>query len=725
MSHDQLIQHAVDAARAGNPALARVHLQKAAETAPDDPTVWLWLSWLADSPVSMIQCLKLVRRHDDYREIADSGLAYARGLARFDCSAVRIGATLANDETACEISASEERPAVTVKAEAAFETQTTFGFEFLPDEAEPGEPTAEAAEEATWETRECSFDDAGLFDEAETDDEGSDEDVDAEIRDALMAELEAVAVEALGSADDELSPLESEEELPPETQTYWDGIDLLARTADAVADELKADSILDDDEETLSFPDYEFDLSADSDRLGETIEAADADIDGEEATGNESIHEVAAEKPSLGEGSWFDYWLPKEQRPTGSPADSDTTVSAGAAVPDEPVTIAEVAPEPESERASHLSAAVEATPQEELAENVPHETTIPVNDPADLVLELVDESPLDIEVLAADEPNGETAVNEPRDEEFFVVVEEAETPAMSPTSGPPPLPTEPEKPKPVPVREPANAWRAARTDWFSADRSASTSLVPHNETATPPPLPPFAKATATNPGALISAPSQVIAPGEQLPSGLTASRPANRSMFDAEPAPPALIDPAGRGSITGSGSGPVPTGAEVRTQSSATSEIPTGSDGESAGASGNSSGRPRQKLESSSRRTVLVVDDSPTVRKLVEMSLTRNGFRVVHAFDGVAAIKEIARQNPSLILMDANMPRLDGYQLCKLVKKHETTRHIPVVMLTGKEGVFDKLRGKLVGCSGYIAKPFSPEELVTAVGRFLAQPAAL
>ena len=58
-------------------------------------------------------------------------------------------------------------------------------------------------------------------------------------------------------------------------------------------------------------------------------------------------------------------------------------------------------------------------------------------------------------------------------------------------------------------------------------------------------------------------------------------------------------------------------------------------------------------------------------------------------------------------------------------KKHETTRHIPVVMLTGKEGVFDKLRGKLVGCSGYIAKPFSPEELVSAVGRFLTQPAAL
>ncbi len=721
MSHDQLIRHAVDAARAGNPALARIHLQKVAETAPDDPTVWLWLSWLADSPVSMIQCLKLVRRHEDYREIADSGLAFAQGLARFECNAVRIDSTPASDETACEISAREERQSVTVKSEAVFETQATFEFEGPSEDAEPGESTAEATEEATWETHECSFDEAGLFDEVESDDEDFDEDGDAEIRDALIAELEAVAAEALGSADDELSPLETEEELPTEPQTYWDGIDLLARTADAVADELKADSILDGDEDTLSFPEYEFDLLADSEWLGKTIEATatDADIDGEELIGEEEIREADAEQPSPGEGSWFDYWLPKEQRPTSSPEKSDTTVSAEAAVPDEPVTIAEDVLEPESELASHLPAAVEAAPQDELAENVPHETTIPVNDPTDLVLELVYEAPLDIEVLAADEP---------RDEEFFVVADEAETPAMRPTLAPPPLPTEPETPKPVPVREPASAWRAARTDWFSADSSASTSLVPHNETATPPPLPPFAKAAATNPaatnpGGLISAPAQGTGPGERVPSGLTAPRPANRSMFDAEPTPPARIDPAGRGSITGSG--PVPTGVEIRTQSSATSEIPTGSEKGSAEASGNSSGRPRQKLESSSRRTVLVVDGSPTVRKLVEMSLTRNGFRVVHAFDGVAAIKEIARQNPSLILMDANMPRLDGYQLCKLVKKHETTRHIPVVMLTGKEGVFDKLRGKLVGCSGYIAKPFSPEELVSAVGRFLTQPAAL
>ncbi len=118
-------------------------------------------------------------------------------------------------------------------------------------------------------------------------------------------------------------------------------------------------------------------------------------------------------------------------------------------------------------------------------------------------------------------------------------------------------------------------------------------------------------------------------------------------------------------------------------------------------------------------RTVLVVDDSPTVRKLVAMTLEKNGYRVVSAYDGVAAIREIAEHNPALILMDVNMPRMDGYQLCKLVRKHEATRHIPVLMLSGKDGVFDRLRGKMVGCSGYVPKPFVPDELVQAVGEHI------
>lgn len=123
--------------------------------------------------------------------------------------------------------------------------------------------------------------------------------------------------------------------------------------------------------------------------------------------------------------------------------------------------------------------------------------------------------------------------------------------------------------------------------------------------------------------------------------------------------------------------------------------------------------------------TVLIVDDSPTVRKLVTLTLEKHGYRVISACDGVAAIREMAAHVPSLVLLDINMPRLDGYKLCKLIKKHDATRGIPVVMLAGKDGMFDRLRGRLVGCSDYIAKPFDSETLLSKVHDYLpkSQPA--
>ncbi len=120
------------------------------------------------------------------------------------------------------------------------------------------------------------------------------------------------------------------------------------------------------------------------------------------------------------------------------------------------------------------------------------------------------------------------------------------------------------------------------------------------------------------------------------------------------------------------------------------------------------------------RPLVMVVDDSPTVRKLVSLTLERRGYRVISAFDGVAAIKELGTCRPDLILLDINMPRLDGYRLCKLIKKHEATQSIPVVMLSGKDGMFDKLRGRLVGCSDYITKPFEADALTHKVAKYLA-----
>lgn len=117
---------------------------------------------------------------------------------------------------------------------------------------------------------------------------------------------------------------------------------------------------------------------------------------------------------------------------------------------------------------------------------------------------------------------------------------------------------------------------------------------------------------------------------------------------------------------------------------------------------------------------VLAVDDSPTIRKLVALTLEEQGFKVISAADGIEALNILADQLPDLILSDINMPRLGGYKLCKFIKKHERTASIPVVMLSGKDGVFDKMRGKMSGCDDFIAKPFEAAELVAKVREHIA-----
>ena len=117
--------------------------------------------------------------------------------------------------------------------------------------------------------------------------------------------------------------------------------------------------------------------------------------------------------------------------------------------------------------------------------------------------------------------------------------------------------------------------------------------------------------------------------------------------------------------------------------------------------------------------TILTVDDSPTIRKLLAMTLEREGFNVVQAQDGVEALVKMSECNPAMILSDINMPRLDGYKLCKFVKKHAKTKHIPVIMLSGKDGVFDKLRGRMSGCDGYLTKPFESKDLLEKIRSFI------
>lgn len=115
---------------------------------------------------------------------------------------------------------------------------------------------------------------------------------------------------------------------------------------------------------------------------------------------------------------------------------------------------------------------------------------------------------------------------------------------------------------------------------------------------------------------------------------------------------------------------------------------------------------------------ILVVDDSPTVRKMVSMTMEKNGFAVVTASDGYGAANALHKIYPDLILLDIAMPGIDGYQVCKLVKENKETAHIPVVMLSGKDGFFDKIRGRMAGSTAYITKPFKADDLVDVVQQF-------
>jgi twitching motility two-component system response regulator PilG len=119
---------------------------------------------------------------------------------------------------------------------------------------------------------------------------------------------------------------------------------------------------------------------------------------------------------------------------------------------------------------------------------------------------------------------------------------------------------------------------------------------------------------------------------------------------------------------------------------------------------------------------ILVVDDSLTIRKLVTMTLSKHGYRVFSAADGVAAIEAIHACEPALIILDIDTPRLDGYKFCNLVKKGKTTKGIKVVMLSGKDGIFDKFRRRMNGCTDTLTKPFSPETLLSMVEKLVVSP---
>jgi len=114
---------------------------------------------------------------------------------------------------------------------------------------------------------------------------------------------------------------------------------------------------------------------------------------------------------------------------------------------------------------------------------------------------------------------------------------------------------------------------------------------------------------------------------------------------------------------------------------------------------------------------VMVIDDSKTIRKTAEMLLKKEGCEVITAVDGFEALAKIADHRPQIIFVDIMMPRLDGYQTCALIKNNQTYRATPVIMLSSKDGLFDKARGRVVGSEEYLTKPFTREELLGAIRR--------
>jgi len=112
---------------------------------------------------------------------------------------------------------------------------------------------------------------------------------------------------------------------------------------------------------------------------------------------------------------------------------------------------------------------------------------------------------------------------------------------------------------------------------------------------------------------------------------------------------------------------------------------------------------------------VMVIDDSKTIRRTAETLLKKAGCEVITATDGFEALSKITDQNPDVIFIDIMMPRLDGYQTCALIKNNHIYKNTPVILLTSKDGLFDRARGRIVGSDQYLTKPFTKDELLNAI----------
>jgi len=116
---------------------------------------------------------------------------------------------------------------------------------------------------------------------------------------------------------------------------------------------------------------------------------------------------------------------------------------------------------------------------------------------------------------------------------------------------------------------------------------------------------------------------------------------------------------------------------------------------------------------------VMVIDDSKTIRRTAETLLKKSGCEVVTATDGFEALSKILEHRPNIIFVDIMMPRLDGYQTCALIKNNKMFKETPVIMLSSKDGLFDRARGRIVGSEQYLTKPFTKDELLGAITKYV------
>lgn len=116
---------------------------------------------------------------------------------------------------------------------------------------------------------------------------------------------------------------------------------------------------------------------------------------------------------------------------------------------------------------------------------------------------------------------------------------------------------------------------------------------------------------------------------------------------------------------------------------------------------------------------VMIIDDSKTIRRTAETLLKKSGCQVFTAIDGFDALSKILEHRPSIIFVDIMMPRLDGYQTCTLVKNNKIFKDTPVIMLSSKDGLFDRARGRIVGAERYLTKPFTKDELLSTITQYV------